>query len=693
MMNIVKPSASRKTLNVFLFLSLLTILIISLLLRDESLVRLICAFVVLFWLTLVPGSLSILVFQRRASVTLEDIVLGMGLGTATFPLLYLLFSRIAGWESFFWGVTAVNLLLASFYLAGRKRSRLGTIPDQGPQRPRITLVLMLLAIVSLAVLSREASQLRGNDMVIRSTQEIDTGYLMGLVSGLKNNGRFVDVHNSNNPAGYHYFAYLLMAAVSKFSGASILSMFQVVFPLTFFSFLSLAAFALAERIGANGREAFFAALLVLFLDDFSILNQLLKIIPCKLISGLFYTSWAIPNIHLSPSQLISIFVMFAVLLSMDQVSHNSNKIAQWLIPFLLLSTLVGFKSSTWVCFMLGLGIVSLLNIKKNARWFIFTLVSGLAGIAVSFYLFSGGGRSGLSLTDLNFAYPALKNPFFQNVFHYHSAKIPLLGLDLKLLLTALLLIPVWLLLTYGIRIAGLWRKLLPGQRNMKKIPDVAKIAYAAAFFGIVLSIFISMEGMGSANTYYLSIFGMFVILPFIGSGILRMIKDKRRLAGVFLAGVLSIQLASGLFYVAKPHLKKEAIAILSSDWLRGMQFIKNNTPKDTILISNRFDVSSDKTFSNYNEKFYFVPGFSERSVFVSGRGYNRNADKDYLERLQVIKLMFSPGSEDDISNALRELRGNYIVFDKWLGDDFPCSTNKALKKVFSNPALDIYLIT
>jgi hypothetical protein len=481
-----------------------------------------------------------------------------------------------------------------------------------------------------------------------------------------------------------------MAAVSCFSGASILTVFQVVFPLFFFSLFTLAIYRLTATLWQNQKFAFLTALAALFLDDFSILNQFAKKIGLPPGVSPFYLSWAIPNIHLSPSQLISFFLLFVVLHEIYNFSQGDKQGMSAFFIVCVLTSLVGFKVSTWLCLMAGLGIASLLFLKQTRKLLVITLVAGISGLGLLFAL-ALHIPSRLALLSVNVGYPVMTNSFILNLFGFRDGKIGYSELSITSILLIIILIPLWLLLTYGMRI--FW--LVDFKNKVKNIVHSQKLilltVFAASLFGIVVSLFFSVEEYGSANSYYFSIFGMFAILPFVMPDIYLKIAGKN-VVGFVILGLVLTQCASGFLYIVKPHLKKDTICVLSPDWLAGMVFLNKNTPKSSMIISNRFDFSEKPEFSNYRGKFYFIPGLAERTMVISGVGYTRTAARENWALRVYVQQLLLARSASQLHEVLQRLPGDYLLLDKWRGESLGFMDSSILKPVFSNRALEIYQV-
>jgi hypothetical protein len=288
-------------------------------------------------------------------------------------------------------------------------------------------------------------------------------------------------------------------------------------------------------------------------------------------------------------------------------------------------------------------------------------------------------------------YPVLRNDAVQKLAGVGGHSFSIDGMTPGLLVLIVVLIPIWLLLTYGIRIVWMARATrrfgaLLREANLLELTVLLSIAV-----GLAIALFAAPERT-PLLVYYNCLFGLLVTTPFTAIVLDEYLRRLSSLARLAVVGLVLVQMSSGFLYLAKPLLQKKNIADLRGPWLDAMTYLRRETPPDALLLSNRYGFSTDPAFGTYSEQFYFVPAFSHRSVAVSGNRYYLQVGAEYDRRRRLADSLFGARSGERIRDLSDSLGIDYIVFDKWKGERFAGNDPRYLEQVFSNKQVDIYKV-
>ena len=246
------------------------LLIFFVIYRKDNMLQILAAFFALGWFVQLPGSMLLVLFEKKAENYLRIILFGNVIGLALVPLLYYTLFYFNIHFSFEIVISCVNVLLGILIMMRLNKRQLH-FATPGTSKPGD--VFLLLFIVIIVCSFREFSQMLSWNFVFNSKRDTDSGTLMSMVIGLKNFGYLVNMNYGSVPVNYHHFIYLLMALIMKVSHIGILPLYQVVFPLYSFFFMTMAAYYFAITLKVSQKIAVLCAVSLLLLDDFYFLNQ------------------------------------------------------------------------------------------------------------------------------------------------------------------------------------------------------------------------------------------------------------------------------------------------------------------------------------------------------------------------------------------------------------------------------------
>lgn len=140
---------------------------------------------------------------------------------------------------------------------------------------------------------------------------------------------------------------------------------------------------------------------------------------------------------------------------------------------------------------------------------------------------------------------------------------------------------------------------------------------------------------------------------------------------------------------------------LTAGELEAMEWIRDHTPKDSVLAVDRQSLRIGGVTSEDDCRFFYYSAFSERSVYLEGFSYS-DADRGLIEERLAVNNRIYQAVGSDFREAVREAGVNYIVVTKRLAEaaggsegagfaqDGTTAGEGAVKPVFSNEDVEIY---
>lgn len=135
---------------------------------------------------------------------------------------------------------------------------------------------------------------------------------------------------------------------------------------------------------------------------------------------------------------------------------------------------------------------------------------------------------------------------------------------------------------------------------------------------------------------------------------------------------------------------------LSAYEYEGMEWLRNNTPQDALVVCDRFFTSPVDKEARLEEidralDFYY-PAFSERQMFLSGYSYSPRTKEmaNWIEdRLDIIDELYSQETEER-GEILKENDISYMVLSQLENSALDLSEDESIACVFKNRDISIY---
>ncbi len=380
-------------------------------------------------------------------------------------------------------------------------------------------------------------------------------------------------------------------------------------------------------------------------------------------------------------------------------------------PFLILLSLVmlntGIKgpfgivllAAMWGTFMLGLILRKVrfrtilpLIILSAGFYVIYAIVLGSKGQSVS----AGESLIGLAnIVNITF-YKAplialMKSAGLPSVIRYAV----LLGAFTVCLLTAFFL-PF---------VIGYIRELVLVLSGRKDFDFTRIVVYAATLVGFIAMMLLNYHGHSQIYFGFVTVF----FAPLIAFWFFEDMEDNHgilmKIVRVLFIAVLVLSAAGlGSFLLhqsseaidaADPNAGGNKYKSISHQEYEAMRWIDENTPKDSLLATDRYYSVSPKKFDvvdRWDNRFFLYADYSNRICYLAGAGYNLPA-RDWQKRLDRIKIndrFFDP-EDKERGDLAKSLGIDYVVLSKRFTHTGDLSSPD-YRLCFTNDDIDVYEI-
>jgi hypothetical protein len=513
-----------------------------------SAARFLLAFTLLVWL---PGSRIVGWVGLEVPSRLERASLSVALGMPASALLYWACGYFGVWR-LFWAWPLACFLFSRPWRFG------GELRDLGRAPVRYGHVLLV------AVFFATVAPLFFMPLGFRDLARTESGGL--TFYPLADSTLHVSVANElthtippDNPflpgrtLSYHYGMDLVAAMLALF-GASTIDLTVRYVPLLFLSLVVLAGFCLGRRWLVSEAAAALSVFLVVLGEDLSFVPGLLRRPPGEVWSVYFFGMPTFASLYTLNPMLLALGFLLAALLSLERFFTTGRK--AWLLAFALLATsLVEVKVFAAALVILGLLLTATVFGLRFRRVAPLGALFAVAALASPFFLGALSGNSGRIVTRLapfpyvpaawvrmgfqGTGFMALTGDFYDGRLSLASS-VAFLGLAL----------PLYIVLTFGVRMVGLWEWALA---LVKPRPESAFPFFVAAFalIGVPLSLLLAIGPAGAHgrdyynNAVWFLVLSKYVAWPFAVAAVFRWARSDRG-RGLAALGLIALSVPSTL---------------------------------------------------------------------------------------------------------------------------------------------------
>lgn len=592
----------------------------------------------LLWFSTLPGMLVLSRVKIQLS-GLQRFVLGTALGFGITPLCFIVLRVFDAWDHSALVVSAINVVaLGWLSLRGgihRNAMRPGkrfpqgehSVPLEGSGAGNLKLATLCTIGVLITLFYNFAGIHYAADgsLQMRGLFAIDVPFLIGIMPSFDLGGHLADMHQGGITYAYHDFTYILIAVVKQVAGVEYFSLIAYAFPVFGLSVVLIALFAFFRSF-VNSKTAFVLTLLTALLSSRW---------GDHLLTG-----------ALSPSYLAGIVLMIGLLiLTKELIGGTSTRRPIGLISLILILLVILIKTKLPIYLLIGgsLGILTLIYLKRDRR-----IALGLLAPCVISLPFL------LLFSEPNPYQPAGEFVIGAPLMGYGNQLASILGTqpaDVDPIVT-LGALETEDLLIVPFTIIHLLRMIVLDPRLLLFLVSVLFLrrgiaerevwllwlSSAAILLGILLPILYSPAWYPLAISFYTPELAGTV------AGLVAMILVARS-RRTEMRTVAKVAVALCLVYGAVAfvhHVHAQYVSTsysLSAEAVRSLKWIKDNTPADAVIASNRYDL--DLRDSTNDESFYLYGALSQRKIVSSGAKYGSLlaavADVDTVKGLRPVE--------------------------------------------------------
>ncbi len=536
------------------------------------------------------------------------------------------------------------------------------------------------------------------EIAVSTYMNPDKAYHMGLIDSLSHGWPLVSLWVQGRIIKYHVFTELLMSVpVRLFGVPADVAIFSFNPYMTTYVF-GLSTYVFFRELLKRKERAGLCALSVLLSNLFI----------CRSIKVSLAFHFAIINDN-AVGYGISGAMVFAVLLRnwYRRFESGEKHLRELLVLTLFIMLLTGIKGPIAIVLvgaLWGTYVIGLILRAVPFKTVLPLLLISVAFLIVYMTVMGGKGTSNGSGESI-FAFATIANIAF-----YHDPLILMLkgmGIPKILRLACMLVVFMIFFLTAFILpfTIGYIRELILVFSKKKAFVFDRVMIYAAFLVGLA-GMFL-MNYSGHSQVYFGFVAAFFA--PLIAYWFFEDMEDNRGalmgiVRGVFVACLILTSFTlvwhlkgmteSAQFHQA-PNIEYNTYQSISQPEYEAMVWIRENTPKDVLLATDRYSSVPMEKYSYENRwtnRFFLYATYANRFCYIAGSGYNLPAG-DWVIRKEMIE---TNNQIYDVNNAnrgelARDLGIDYVVVSKRFSGDLDLA-NEDFTQCFTNEDIDIYKV-
>ncbi|MBL7036468.1 hypothetical protein ISR94_01280 [Candidatus Microgenomates bacterium] len=546
----------------------------------------------------------------------------------------------------------------------------------------VLLVFTLGILGQLAVIS-PSGVFQSGDLLFWSAHGHDGMWHIALMEEMKKGWPLSNpIFAGEKLVNYHFFSDLLPAMVSKFTPLTNLNLYFRIFPFFYSLFLGASAFFLTKKITKSFPASIWATIFTYFAGSFGFI---LTYIKNKTIGGesIFWATQPQSSSG-NPPQIISNFLflsaIYFVYVYLGQKQKRS-KVINFLICVVLLGTISSFKIYGGVVLLGSLALIGTWRLVKDRdpKLFVLSLISGI--LALILYLPN---------TSNSTSFLIYKPWWYIRTMIVEPSRLNLLDWELRrqtyiyehnwkrvVWLEGMGFI-IFFFGNLGMRFLGLW--------EFVKSKAIFKVSIVLS---LVLPLIFLQKGVASNTSQFLQYFVlMFGILA--GVAVSKITKPKRFKFLIPIIIVLMIPTQVGLL---NEFYSRPAFAKVSSEELTALEFVKQNTSEDSIILTPPYNqyLNLGSVTPNIWDWFdtSYVSALTSRHTFFDDYEQVDIMGYDYRLRLEVKKIIFESEDVEIVKKAFDSTNASILYFPKETPPQIdPGLLN--LTKTFENEIIEVW---
>ena len=557
----------------------------------------------------------------------------------------------------------------------------------------LTLLVFIVGITGQLLVISPSGVFKNGDLVFWSSHGHDAGWHIALMNEIKKGYPFQNpVFAGEKLVNYHFFSDITPAIISKYLPMSDLNLYFRILPFIYSLFFGASAYFLTKKITGRRMDAIWATIFTYFAGSFG-----------YIIGKGESVFWATQPQSASgnPPQIISDFIVLAVLYFLFKlISEKGGKITFWILV-LLIGTLTEFKVYGAIVILGALILAGLWQLLRERKFQILTLaiLSGILG-AILYIPNSSGTVSFLIFQPWWYIRTMIVEPSRLNLLDWeyrrqtyiyeHNWKrvIFLEGLGFLIFFFGNL----------GIRFIGLWDSLKFIKSSFKNYFNLVFILIIP--ISVALPLLFLQKGVASNTAQFLQ---YFLLLAGILAGIstARLIKVIKipvlqiLLSVILITTMVPTQLTLLRDFYGTPGNWRPPFAKISMLELQALNYVKNNTPPDTIILTPAYDqyLSLPGVIPNiwdWSDTGY-VSAFSDRRTYLDDHEQVDIMGYDWRGRLAIKEGIFEESNLDHLRDNIKNADWQIIYFPKAMAPLVDL-TKTGLIKVYENSEVEVWKI-
>lgn len=534
----------------------------------------------------------------------------------------------------------------------------------------IILTVFILGIAGQLAVIAPSGTIQNGDLVFWSAHGHDGTWHIALMEEIKNGWPFQNpVMAGEKLVNYHFFSDIAPAIISKFTPLSNFDLYFRIFPFLSSLFLGVSAFFLTKKLTKSFSASIWATIFTYFAGSFGFI---LTYIKNKTIGGesIFWATQP-QSASGNPPQIMSDFLLLAaiyfVLVFLKQKDRH-KKFVNFVICVVLLGTISSFKIYAGVVLLGAISIVGVWELIKNRKFdlLVLSIVGGI--FALILYLpNTSNSTSFLIFEPWWYIRTMIVEPSRLNLLDWELRRQTYIYENnwKRVIWLEGMGFTIFFFGNLGMRFLGLWE--FVKTHNIIQTNNIVKVIIVLS---LVLPLLFLQKGVASNTSQFLQYFILlFGILA--GIAVSKITKPKKLKFLIPIIIVLMIPTQVGLlneFYVTDGYSSRPAFAKVSSLELSALEFVKNNTDKNSVIITPPYN----KYFNQEGVTPHIWDWFD--TSYVSALTSRRTYADDYEQvdimgyddelRIESKKTIFESEDAKEIKNALLSTHSNILYFPK-----------------------------
>lgn len=655
--------------------------------NSQIILKFITSLIILFYL---PGHFLLKRIKRNFPV-LDWIVLSFSLGLLVVVQCYY-FLGILRLEHIFFKLLIILSCIYGFFLAKkvifRKYNKINFKPFAISKEFFVVLgmLLILLGIVYITIMT--SSIMHPDGMRFYGANGYDSIAQIAFIQELiKPFPHQIPFWAGKPFLGYHIDAYYWPALVARFSGINTIILFFRLCPFFIFTLFLLTIYISIRQV-FNKRIAVASVFFIIFMADLSWVFPVLdRVFSGFNIISISFMGSPLSYLLFNPPFLLALIIFFSGLYFLHLSAREDNFLVA-LISALFFGFIFKYKSFFGVTVSLSLLISGLITFlyKRN------TNLLRIALICLGFFIVSVSSTMHFNSSSIfNFTpgyYIIYLIKELNSAFHIN------LPLNIFTFIAGIL---VFITGSLGIKLLA-FVDIYGDIKNWKKLPDFKLFLITSLTLALLVTYFFTLNTNYPSGT--ISFYHIFIIIAALYSSALfvNFLEQKRqRIKALAIVSVFLLGLGSTLFSILAYTSKYLKYQRLKYNELAALDFIRNNTEQDAVILHNRkavpwFSLATGKIINEGNtNRDCFISALSGRRVVLEC-SWHVEAGRlapDLEKRIEDVNLFFETKDRNKAIKILDNYKVDYIWLEDYLG---PFVIEDSIKEVFSGDNIRIYKV-